>query len=106
MTLPGTCPDCGTALPTGSPGGFCPRCMLEFALGGFLVRMGLVTVVVLAVRHQPWANLTALAVTILVTHLGLLAWETKYVSATLAYPGLAPRPHASHAASNKEAHRQ
>jgi hypothetical protein len=32
-----------------------------------------------------------LALTILVTHLGLLAWETRYVSATLAYPGLKPR---------------
>ncbi|MEY2570326.1 MAG: hypothetical protein QOE63_676 [Acidimicrobiaceae bacterium] len=68
-----------------------PTVLMGTALGGFLVRMGLVTVVVLAVRHQPWANLTALAVTILVTHLGLLAWETKYVSATLAYPGLAPK---------------
>ena len=73
-----------------------PAVLMGTALGGFLARMGLVTVVVLAVRHQPWANLTALAVTILVTHLGLLAWETKYVSATLAYPGLAP----------KEAHRK
>jgi len=73
-----------------------PTVLMGTALGGFLVRMGLVTVVCLAVRHQPWANLTALAVTILVTHLGLLAWETKYVSATLAYPGLAP----------KEAHRK
>jgi hypothetical protein len=68
-----------------------PAVLMGTALGGFLVRMGLVTVVCLAVRHQPWANLTALAVTILVTHLGLLAWETKYVSATLAYPGLAPK---------------
>jgi hypothetical protein len=68
-----------------------PAVLMGTALGGFLVRMGLVTVVVIAVRNQSWADLTALAVTILVTHLGLLAWETKYVSATLAYPGLAPK---------------
>lgn len=73
-----------------------PAVLMGTALGGFLVRMGLVTVVVMAVRHQPWANLTALAVTILVTHLGLLAWETRYVSATLAYPGLAPKPNKEH----------
>ena len=29
-----------------------------------------------------------------VTHLGLLFWETRYVSVTLAYPGLKPRPQA------------
>jgi len=32
-----------------------------------------------------------LALTIGVTHLGLLIWETRYVSASLAYPGLKPR---------------
>jgi hypothetical protein len=68
-----------------------PAVLMGTALGGFLVRMGLVTLVVVAVRDQSWANLNALAITILVTHLGLLAWETKYVSATLAYPGLAPK---------------
>jgi len=31
-----------------------------------------------------------LAVTILATHLGLLFWELRYVSASLAYPGLKP----------------
>lgn len=73
-----------------------PAVLMGTALGGFLARMGLVSVVVIAVRNQGWANLTALAVTILVTHLGLLAWETKYVSATLAYPGLAPKPNKEH----------
>ena len=68
-----------------------PAVLMGTALGGFLVRMGLVTLVVVVVRDQSWANLNALAITILVTHLGLLAWETKYVSATLAYPGLAPK---------------
>ena len=28
--------------------------------------------------------------TLVVTHLGLLFWEMKYVSANLAYPGLKP----------------
>src|ERR1041385_2785947 len=32
MTLTGNCRECGTALPPGSPGGFCPRCMLGLAL--------------------------------------------------------------------------
>ena len=34
--------------------------------------------------------MTALAILILVTHLGLLFWELRYVSASLAFPGLKP----------------
>jgi len=64
--------------------------LMAVALGGFLVRMGLVTAVLLAVRNQPWIDLVALGVTVLVTHLGLLFWELRYVSATLAYPALKP----------------
>ena len=60
------------------------------ALGGFLLRMGLVVVVIAMIRHEPWVDLPTLAVTRLLTQLGLLFWETKYVSATLAYPGLKP----------------
>ena len=64
--------------------------LMAVAMGGFLVRMGLVTVVMLAVRDQPWIDLVALGVTVLVTHLGLLFWELRYVSASLAYPALKP----------------
>src|SRR5262249_51438857 len=34
MTSPEICRECGAALPTGSPGGFCPKCMLGLALDG------------------------------------------------------------------------
>jgi hypothetical protein len=64
--------------------------IMAVALGGFAVRMGLVVLVVALVRHEPWIDLTALAVGVLVTHLGLLFWELRYVSASLAYPGLKP----------------
>ena len=60
------------------------------ALGGFLVRMGLVVAVVSAVRHESWVDLPTLAVALFVTQIGLLFWETRYVSASLAYPGLKP----------------
>ena len=52
---------------------------------------GLVTAVMLAVRNQPWIDLVALGVTVLVTHLGLLFWELRYVSGSMAFPGLKPR---------------
>jgi hypothetical protein len=68
-----------------------PVALMAMALGGFLVRMMLVTAVVLAVRHASWINLSVLAITILVTQLGLLFWETKYVGASLAFPGVKPK---------------
>ncbi len=64
--------------------------LMAVALGGFVVRMGLVTVVMLLVKDRPWVDLVALGVTILVTHLGLLFWELRYVSASLAFPALKP----------------
>jgi hypothetical protein len=66
--------------------------LMAVALGGFLVRMGLVTVAILLVRHAGWVDLVPLAVTVLLAQLGLLFWETRYVSASLAFPGLKPTP--------------
>jgi hypothetical protein len=64
--------------------------IMAMALGGFAVRMGLVTAVLFAVRNASWIDLTALGIAVLVTHLGLLIWELRYVSASLAFPGLKP----------------
>ena len=46
--------------------------------------------VLFAVRNAAWVDLLALGLTLVVTHLGLLFWETRYVSASLAFPGLKP----------------
>jgi uncharacterized membrane protein len=59
-------------------------------LFGFLIRMGIVLVAVLAVVHTSWVEVVPLAITIVVTHLGLLFWEMRYISASLAFPGLKP----------------
>lgn len=64
--------------------------IMAVSLGGFAVRMGLVTAVLFAVRDATWVDMTALGITVLVTHLGLLFWELRYVSASLAFPGLKP----------------
>lgn len=64
--------------------------VMAVAFGSFIVRMGLVTMVMLLVKDQPWVDLVALGVTVLLTHLGLLFWELRYVSASLAFPALAP----------------
>ena len=64
--------------------------IMAMSLGGFAVRMGLLTAVLFAVRNASWIDMTALGITVLVTHLGLLFWELRFVSASLAFPGLKP----------------
>jgi hypothetical protein len=65
--------------------------MMGAALFGYLIRLGLIFLAVLLVRDASWMSLPALGVTLIITHLGLLFWEIKYVSATLAFPGLKPQ---------------
>jgi hypothetical protein len=64
--------------------------LLGVALFGFLFRMALLVVAVMLVQDQPWIDLGALGTTILVTYVGLLVWEARVVSASLAFPGLKP----------------
>lgn len=66
--------------------------MMGAALFGYILRLGLLLVAVLVVRNHSWVEPVPLGVTLIVTHLGLLVWETRYVSASLAYPVLKPRP--------------
>ena len=64
--------------------------LMVVSLAGFAVRMGLVTGVLFLVRDADWVNMVALGVCVIATHLGLLFWELRYVSASLAFPGLKP----------------
>lgn len=64
--------------------------MMFAALAGFAIRLGLVTVAVLAVKDQSWVDLVALGLTLVISHLGLLGWEARFVSGSLAFPALAP----------------
>ena len=64
--------------------------MMGATLFGYLIRLGLIMLAVLLVKDASWISLPALGTTIIVTHLGLLVWELKYVAISLAYPGLKP----------------
>jgi len=64
--------------------------MMGAILFGYLFRLGLIFLAVFLVRDAGWISLPALGTTIIVTHLGLLVWELKYVAISLAYPGLKP----------------
>ena len=64
--------------------------LMAAALGGFILRLFLLAAIVWMVKDQAWVDITALGITLIVTHLGLLIWETRHVSASLAYPALKP----------------
>jgi hypothetical protein len=63
--------------------------LFAVALGGFLFRM--VTIVVVMFVAQAlfgWVDIVVLGLTLFVAHLGLLFWELRFVSFSLAAPGL------------------
>jgi len=63
--------------------------LFAVALGGFLLRMVSILVVMLVADALfGWADVVVLGVTLFVTHLGLLFWELRSVSFSLAAPGL------------------
>src|SRR5437879_2086547 len=66
--------------------------LMVVALVGYVGRLALITVAVLAISGLSWFSPIPLCATLVLAHLGLLIWETRYVSASLAYPGLKPRP--------------
>jgi len=64
--------------------------MMAAVLFGYLIRLALVFLAVWLVKDTSWISLPALGSTIIITHLGLLFWELKYVALSLAHPGLKP----------------
>ncbi len=65
--------------------------LLGGVLFGYIFRLALIFAAVYAVRDAGWISMPAVGVSIIVTHLGLLVWELKYVAISLAYPGLRPK---------------
>jgi hypothetical protein len=66
-----------------------PAVLTTVALGGFAVRMGvLLAAMLLADALFDWTDVVVLGLTLFVTHLGLLFWEIRSLSLTLAEPGL------------------
>ncbi len=83
-----------------------PAVLMGAVLGGFIARLGIITAVVLPIRNVDWFDVVPFAISLLVTHLGLLLWETQHVAASLAHPGLKPGhsilPHSSSNAERSE----
>jgi hypothetical protein len=65
--------------------------LMGATLFGYLVRLGIITVAVYVVADAAWVELIPLCATLIVAHLGLLVWELRYVSLSLAFPGVKPK---------------
>ena len=57
---------------------------------GFVLRLGVLTGIVLALEPVSFIDIPVLVLTLAIAHFALLVWETRYVSLTLAAPGLKP----------------
>ena len=66
--------------------------LMGVSLFGFLLRIGAIIGAVLLGADQAWVAPVPLGATLLIAHLGLLLWEARFVSASLAFPGLKPGP--------------
>jgi len=66
--------------------------LMAAVLIGFAVRMGIILFALFAVRDESWVIMPLLGFTLLTAHLGLLFWEMRHLSLTLAFPGLKPAP--------------
>lgn len=64
--------------------------LMGVALFGYLLRVTAMFGIVFLLKDLDWVHLGVLGGTLVVTHLGLLAWELRYVSASLAHPALKP----------------
>jgi hypothetical protein len=67
-----------------------PAAIGAAALGGYVVRLGVIFGALFFLRRLSWIDLPTLGIVLVGTHVGLLFWETKYVSLSLAAPGLRP----------------
>jgi hypothetical protein len=70
-----------------------PGAVMGVMLGGFVVRIGILFAIALALEQVSWIDVPVLVLTVAVMHISLLTWETRHVSLTLGAPGLKPGPH-------------
>ena len=69
--------------------------MMGATLFGYIFRLAVIAAAVFFVRKATWIELVPLCMTIVMSHVGLLFWEMRYISLSLAFPGLKPKHTAS-----------
>ncbi len=65
--------------------------LMGMSMFGFFIRMAIVFGAFFAAKDASWMVVIPFAFTLVITHLGLLFWEMRYVSANLGHPGLKPK---------------
>ena len=68
-----------------------PTMLMAGVLGGYFIRLGILTGAYFLVRNAGWFEALPFVITLVAAHIVLLVWETRYVSMSLAYPGLKPQ---------------
>jgi hypothetical protein len=69
-----------------------PEMLMGVALMSFLVRLVLLTAIGVGIKELDIVDWPVFCVTLVVSYLGLLFWEMRSISTSLASPGLKPRP--------------
>lgn len=67
-----------------------PEAVAVAAIGGYVLRLALITLAAVALSGHPGVSMAAFVLTVAGMHLGLLFWEMPSVSLTLGAPGLKP----------------
>jgi hypothetical protein len=67
-----------------------PEAVSVAAIGGYVLRLALITLAAVALTGRPAVSMAAFVLTVAGLHLGLLFWEMPSVSLTLGAPGLKP----------------
>jgi hypothetical protein len=67
-----------------------PEILLGVALMSFLVRLVMLTVIGVGIKELGVVDWPVFCITLVVSYLGLLFWEMRYISLSLASPGLKP----------------
>lgn len=68
-----------------------PTMLLAGVMGGYFIRLAILTGAYFLVRNTGWFEALPFVITLVAAHIVLLVWETRYVSMSLAYPGLKPQ---------------
>jgi hypothetical protein len=70
-----------------------PNLLMGVALFGFLARLALITAVGVGIKALNIVDWPVFCITLVVGYFGLLSWELRSVSLSLASPGLKPGRH-------------
>jgi len=68
-----------------------PAMLMAGVMGGYFIRLGILTGAYFLVRNTGWFDALPFVITLVAAHIVLLVWETRFVSMSLAYPGLKPQ---------------